>query len=211
MTVTRFPAVLGLDTSLTRAGIAIIGRHDTGIGWPWRLTDVGHGGTDDEPYHIRNRRIVTQVNAIRGIVTAAIDDGADIELGVIEGPAYGQTSGKAFDRAAVWWGCYAMLTARKIPLAIVTPSTREKFITGVGSKGNKELVLSETRSQWKVPGAPTPICRDTLRGIQNHDQADAFGLAHMGALKLGWELPIPTRRRHVENMHAVAWPDLVIA
>lgn len=208
----RPPSVLGLDTSLTRAGIAIASRdpkRDTF--WPSLLSHVGEAGSQDATYAERGRRLVRQVRAIMAIVDAAQRAGADIRLGVIEGPSYGNSSMPSYyDRAGLWWAVVAGLQARGIPFAVVAPDHRAKFICGVkpppGPSG-KKLVLDETRQRWGS-ARTTDVIADPARLVANHDQADALGVAEMGVLGAEWSVPWQVRRRHVENVHLVTWPEI---
>ena len=210
----RRPCVLALDPSLTSAGIALLARHPANIGggtWPELTAHIGRPGHDGATYLERNNRIVQQVRGITRIVDDCRRNGADIRLAVIEGPIYGMTGGHAFDRAAVWWSLHAMLTNRRIPVAVVTPSHREKFITGVtghkqATRERKARVVDEMRALWSFPNG-TEITRDPLRKIVNDDEADALGMATMGAMALNWPVPFRPRRRHVENVALVQWPE----
>ena len=145
------------------------------------------------------------------IVDAAQRAGADIRLGVIEGPSYGNSSMPSYyDRAGLWWAVVAGLQARGIPFAVVAPDHRAKFISGVkpppGPSG-KKLVLDETRQRWGS-ARTTDVIADPARLVANHDQADALGVAEMGVLGAEWSVPWQVRRRHVANVHLVTWPEI---
>jgi Holliday junction resolvasome RuvABC endonuclease subunit len=192
--------VLGLDTSLTRAGVAALdlGPETGNTAALILLTDVGHGGSDADGYPQRRTRIRAQVHSLIRIITD-LQTSHRIELAVIEGPLYGmKTLPSYFDRAILWGAICDWLDHQHIPIAVVPPATREKFITGVGSKGDKKRVLAEMRALWS-PDAP--------RRIPNHDVADALGLATAGAIHLGWRMPFRLRRCHVENVALIAWPQ----
>lgn len=191
------PVVLGLDPSLVRAGIAAVARTE-----PASMalrTDVGWDGEDAADYPERRTRIRTQMHSIVRIVQR-LRATHDITLAVIEGPIYGcRGYGQYFDRAILWGGVCDWLDVQGIPIAVVSPSSREEFITGVGSKGDKPRCLAEMRALW---------CPANPRQIANHDQADALGLATAGAIHLGWRMPFIPQRRHVENVARVTWPDI---
>jgi Holliday junction resolvasome RuvABC endonuclease subunit len=187
--------VVGLDTSLVRAGIAAIAHTDPAH--IVALADVGHGGNDTDGYPQRRQRIRAQVHSIINHIQA-LREQHTVELVVIEGPMYGmKTLPSFFDRAIVWGGVCDWLDFHSIPIAVVAPATREKFITGVGSKGDKPRVLAEMRALW---------CPDEPRRIPNHDIADALGLATAGAIHRGYRLPFQLRYRHVENVATITWP-----
>jgi hypothetical protein len=212
------PSVLGLDPSLRRAGLAIVSQHPAGKWWPSYLTHRGEDGKATATYQDRGRRLVRQARALMGSVDAARIGGADIRLGVIEGPIPGMTSGHAFDRGGLWWALYTGLMSRSIPIAVVTPAHREKFIAGVSLRPNartglttpeaKKRILEETQARWRNLRDHPPAGVTVLEPA-NHDQADALGLADMGVLHLD-EAGVPwrPRRRHVENRALVEWPQL---
>jgi hypothetical protein len=217
----RRPAVLGLDPSLTSAGVALVARHPDGVGgelltWPMMTVHLGQPGKDGASYADRNTRIVKLVREHVTIIDRCRAAGAHIRLAVIEGPIYGMTGGHAFDRAALFWGIYAALANRGIPVAVVTPSHREAFITGKSghstpTKERKALVLDEIRKLWAFPKAQSgsEISLDPDRKIVNNDEADALGLATMGAMGLKWPMPFRLLRRHIENVAKVTWPEVV--
>jgi Holliday junction resolvasome RuvABC endonuclease subunit len=189
--------VLGIDPSLTRAGVAAIANTADGAELG-ALADVGHAGSDADGYPQRRTRIRAQVHSLIRIIDQ-LRAGHDVELAVIEGPMYGmKTLPSYFDRAVLWGALCDWLDHQHIPIAVVPPATREKFITGIGSKGDKPRVLAEMRALWS-PGEP--------RRIPNHDVADALGLATAGAIHLGWPMPFRLRRRHIENVALITWPQ----
>lgn len=189
-------AVLGLDPSLTRAGVAAIVR-ERGLGTvarPGVITDVRSTGYEGAPWWRRSRRIMSQVREFAAIVNE-IHAVTPIVAAAIEGPAWGMNSPGTHQRVGLWWALFSVLDAKRIPVTVVNPITRGMFITGVApnsmpSKDHKELVLAESRAAWF----------DDAHRIKNHDQADALGMAHMVALHLGWRLPVEQRRRYVENI-----------
>ncbi|WP_260973326.1 hypothetical protein [Mycolicibacterium llatzerense] len=206
----RRPSVVGLDTSLTRAGIAVSSLDPQRQQfWPSLLTHIGATGNKDATWDERCDRLVLQLKGIVGYVDAAIRVGADIRLAVIEGPSYGSSHMPGYyDRAGLWWPVYAALRARRIPVVVVVPDHRGKFVCGVkppsGDPG-KRLVLGETRIRW------TGYLDNPNRFIANHDQADALGLCEMGVLGAKWPVPWSIRRRHVENVAAVGtWPAVTL-
>ena len=174
--------VCGIDPSLTNTGIAVLTH-----GQPTLITNTGIGGHDGADYRTRSRRL----RAVCSRVLATIP--TDIELAIIEGPAYGQQLPSTHDRAGLWHGLYAALDARGIPIAVCAPRTRAKWATGKGN-AQKSDVLHAVRSWWPT----TPI--------QNHDQADALILATIGAHHHGDPMPFTTKERHTTALEAIAWP-----
>jgi Holliday junction resolvasome RuvABC endonuclease subunit len=177
--------VVGIDPSLTSAGIAIL--QD---GNPVLLTSLGHAGHDADTWLIRSRRIVSQSRAIVAALPTQID------IALIEGPSYGSKFGDPWDRAALWHGLYAALSAKRVPVAVVAPKTRAKWATGKGN-ANKAQVLEAVRDDWA----------DWRSRIRNHDISDALVMAAMGACHLGDPLPIRVPEWRVKGLEAVAWPE----
>lgn len=196
------PAVLGIDPSLTRTGIAIIGRDNpTGTAAIRHLTDIGWAGHDTATYDDRLDRIEALIGAILATINHTITHrGAQLHGIAIEGPIYhAKLLPSYFDRAILFGALTSQLRRihGRTPWAVINPATREKFITGVGTRGDKPRVLTEMRNAW------TP---DNPKRIENHDQADALGLATAYAIHLGWPMPFPLQRRHVENVALITWP-----
>lgn len=191
--------VVGLDLSLTNAGIAVLTD-----GRPTLLTSVGHGGKNGASWEQRSRRIVSQSRAVIGaLMTYSGPNGGgrdgindDIDLAVIEGPSYASEFGDQFDRAALWWGVYSALAAKRVPIAVVAPGTLKKWATGKGN-AKKPDVLAAAK-EW---------CRP-----RNHDEADAAWLALLGAAKLGDViLPVELTAWRIAGFEAVKWPEVVTA
>lgn len=185
--------VCGLDLSLTNAGIAVLTD-----GRPTLLTSVGHGGKNGASWEQRSRRIVSQSRAVIGALRdyfGPYPAGVTPDLAVIEGPSYASEFGDQFDRAALWWGVYSALAAKRVPIAVVAPGTLKKWATGKGN-AKKPDVLAAAK-EW---------CRP-----RNHDEADAAWLALMGATKLGDHPPVELTSWRIAGFEAVKWPEVVTA
>lgn len=176
--------VCGIDPSLTNTGIAILSD-----GQPMLLRSIGHGTLSGRSYAHRSDRIVSQC---RAVMDAVISREAT-DLAVIEGPAYGACNASTHDGSGLWWGLYSTLRARRIPIAVIAPTTRAKWATGKGN-ADKTTVLTTVRSWW--PNTH----------VANHDQADALVLAAIGAFHAGDPMPFPVKERHTANLAAVQWP-----
>lgn len=182
-------SIIGIDPSLTSCGIAVLGcdnsaKPSTRI---VTLRSVGHPGTDADDWATRSDRIVSQAHHVLRTLPG------DLELAIIEGPAYGQHMPSTHDRAGLWWGLFSGLRAQRIPVAVCAPSSRAKWITGKGT-AKKTEVLAAIRKHWPD------------NQIRNHDEADAVGMACIAAHKLGWTLPFEIKDRHTVGLDAVAWP-----
>lgn len=194
--------IVGLDLSLVRTGIAVLSTLPPAVKVcgdvaPVLLRSVGEDGTRADSYQVRSRRVRRQCTAVMGILGKL---GDDIVLAVVEGPIYGmKVLPSYFDRAGLWHGVYGALDAARIPVAVVSPTTSHQFMTG-RAHAEKAALVEETSTWWPQPRGP-------LR-VDNHDEADALGLAVMGAMHLRMTLPFRPRRRHHNAVHAVEWPKL---
>lgn len=164
--------VVGLDLSLTCSGIAICVE-----------TRTGH-------------RMLTETIKSKGKRAALIPDrharitelGRDIlhhaavaDLVVIEGPFAGTKGGSPIDRFALWWWVVGGLVRREVPVAVVSPTSLKLAIAGKGNCDKAALSASLVRLWPEVD-------------VTSSDVADAAGLAHLGAVWLGW--PVTTLERH---------------
>lgn len=194
--------VVGLDLSLTNAGIAVVAdSRRAGVAWPFLLRTCGRDGHKGEDYRRRSRRVRKQVRDITDILAAC----GRPDLVVIEGPIYGGTFLPSyFDRAILFGGVYAYFDARDIPIAVVPPATGHMFTTGKGSmpknpEALKPAIVAAVSAM--VPGV----------AVADHDIADALGYAFMGAMALGVALPFRARRWQHEAVRNVVWPSTAAA
>lgn len=184
--------VVGLDLSLVRTGVTVLRPASDDVARPKVLRDCGYSLPDDAGYDDRSDRIVSQCQTIARIIDNLPRRPA---LAVVEAPIFPErVMPSYFDRAALWNGVWSALKAREIPRAVVVTTTLKKWVTGTG-RADKELVLEEVRRWW--PSLHIP----------NHDVADSSGCAAMAAMKLGWRLPFDKRRRHLEGLVTVNWPE----
>lgn len=93
------------------------------------------------------------------------------ELVVIEGLAFGANDPSAHERAALHYIVRCNLWSEVTPVLVVAPSSLKKFITGKGS-AKKEMVILEVFKRWGVTA-------------KDNNEADAAGLAYLGAAWLG--------------------------
>jgi len=177
------PVVIGLDPSMTAAGIAIIAQHTAPT-----LRTIGSTGHRVDVIALRSTRIVKQAAA----VLACVDPAST--LVVIEGPSYGSHTPDTWDRAGLWWGIVAGCRSRGVPVAVCAPQTRAKWATGSG-RADKTRVLAAMGELW-----PEVTIRDD-------NQADALAFATMGGQMLGWDVPELCHQRAC--LAAVAWPQEV--
>lgn len=183
--------IVGIDPSLTNCGIAVLECDNPPKPSTAKVTllrSVGHAGHNADDWATRSKRIVTQARYVLSLIPR------DVELAVIEGPAYGTNLPSTHDRAGLWWGLLSGLLAAQIPTAVVNPKTRAKWATGKGN-AQKPDVLAAVRNQWPDTRVP------------NHDCADALTLASMGALWSGWTLPFDVQTWQHNGLQSVTWPQ----
>lgn len=187
--------VVGIDLSLTSTGLAFINPDNHRI----EIATIGSKGKRADSLHSREVRITTLANNIVDWACALVDP----ELAVIEAPSFGSSGGSAFDRAGLWWQIVRGLRAAEVPVVQVAPTTRAKYLSGDG-RADKKVVMAhaiETYTDLLMAG----------KRITKDDEADAIGLAAMGARWLGWpveayELPV----KNLEAMRSPKWAESVV-
>lgn len=167
--------IVGIDPSLTAAGIAILSSPATADtpNAP-RLASVGASGKRGASLPERSIRVGDQTARILKAMPPSV------RLVVIEALPLGVPNPNAAslyqERAALVIRLVEWLARRKIPVVDVSTSTLKKFATGNG-RAEKAEVVDAMRSLW-----PHAVVRDD-------NQADALALATAGAMYLGWHEP----------------------
>lgn len=186
--------VLGLDMSLTSTGLAL-----ARDGKLVRTANVKTAGKRDDSLSDRHRRL-RKIEA--HVVQFMQWDWQSLDLAVIEAPSFGSVGGSSHDRSGLWWMVVDLMLGQwDIPVVAVAPKTRAKYITGSGN-ADKSDVLKAARDQYdSEPWV-----------IENHDQADAAGLAAMGARYLGEPLEDEITAAQEAAFKVVkAWPPMLDA
>lgn len=187
------PYVLGLDPSLARAGITVLRRADDGVARPKVLRDTGYSLPDTAGWDEHSDRIVVNAREVYGIIDRLPERPV---LALIEAMIPPKNALPSYmERVALWYGIWSGLKARNIPRTVIQPGTLKAWATGAG-RADKDMVLAEVRTWWPAIN------------IANHDIADSAVCAAMCAKRLGWTLPFPTRRRHLDSLTSVRWPEL---
>lgn len=179
---------VGLDLSLTATGIAVIEHRPSGLSVD--LHSVGSKGHKGDTLKGRHARL----DDLRDRIMRHVD-GAD--LVVIEGPSFGaQRQGGTHDRAGLWWMVMDALhlwDTGAAAVAEVPPATLKKYLTGKGNAGKDEVLLAVARRYADID-------------VRTNDQADALGLAAMGARHLGHPIDdLP--KLNLSAMDAVRWEE----
>ena len=175
--------VVGIDTSLTDTGIALI--RDPQPQAPVELRRVRSKGKATDTLSQRRERL----DRIAGqIVRETLSIGP--ELVVIEAPSFGSKHGHAHDRSGLWWLVVFSLTAH-VPVLEVAPTKRMKYATGKGQVA-KDVVLTSVvrRYPWVQ--------------VADNNEADALVLAAIGARLLGAPVEPDLPKGHLGAMDGLS-------
>ena len=155
---------VGLDLSLTSAGIALVGEAG-GVS----TVAVGEKGRAGASWGERGERIERQAVAI----LEHVPEGAFV---VVEGPSYGSFSTSTWDRAGLWHRVVAGCRAKGCKVSVAAPTNAKLFLAGHAHAGKRAMVAMARLNS----GLP----------IGTDDEADAYALAMMGRARLdGHDLP----------------------
>jgi len=170
----------GLDLSLTCTGIAIC--LETSRGTKMVTDTITSKGKRAASLVERHARLTELGNGI-------LHHAGVCDLAVIEGLFTGPKAGSLIDRAALFWFVAGGLIRREVPVAIVPPTSLKLAIFGSGKADKVQLALAVQRLWPDFDG--------------NADMADAAGLAHLGAVWLGMDVPTLERHKTVK----AEWPE----
>jgi Holliday junction resolvasome RuvABC endonuclease subunit len=173
--------VAGLDLSLTCTGIAICVETSRGTNM---VTDTSKSKGKRAASMIDRHARLTELG--NGILHHA----AVCDLAVIEGLFTGPKAGSLTDRAALFWFVAGGLIRREVPVAIVPPTSLKLAIAGAGNADKAALAVALMRLWPDVD-------------VTSSDVSDAAGLAHLGAVWLGMDVPTLERHRTVK----AEWPE----
>jgi Holliday junction resolvasome RuvABC endonuclease subunit len=110
---------------------------------------------------------------------------AGADLVVVEGAAYGK-SFKAFDMGGLFWTVTHMLWKHGIKLAVIPPPTLKVYVAGSGRASKAQMLIAARKTYGDMVH------------LDDHNQADAFGLAAMGAHSIGYVLrEVPEKNARV--------------
>lgn len=156
--------VLGIDSSLTATGLAIVDLDD--ILAPEVHTIASKPG--DLPGI--DGRVQRQARICRQLLDHATVAFLDAEppLVVIEQPAYSSRTGHQHDRSGLWWRIIDRLLERQANIVEASPTSRARYATGKGNASKDEVLLAVARRYPHVD-------------VSNNNEADALVLAAMGA------------------------------
>lgn len=179
--------VVGIDTSLTSTGIAVVDD-----GRIILLDSVKSTGKAGDSVITKTHRIQSCADRVLAIVNRYSP-----QLIVIEGPSFNSRFGAPHDRAGLWWGIVIPLILDGKNVAVAPPTCRAKYGTG---KGNAKKVDVTAAVRGTYQGL-------TTERIANDDEGDALILAAMGARRLG--MPVVGESltdAQLDGLRAVSWP-----
>lgn len=186
------PIVVGLDLSLTGAGLAVVSR-DPAVGVHTTVRGSKTCGDEIAP---RADRLVNLTADLIGIITALPRPPA---LVVVERPTFGRAGGAVTDRAGLWWlVCSRIARGLQLPIVDVVNNHLKMYATGSGggAAASKDAVLAETVRRYQHV-APT---------LADNNEADALQLAALGLDRLTGYPLVELPQTHRRAVTAVKWP-----
>lgn len=171
--------VVGLDLSLTGAGIAVL--------------DGGEVTVRTVKSKTAGMRVIDRLARLATMRSHIAEELQGAHLAVIEQPAYSQTNGHSHDRSGLWWLVVDLASAMGVDVVEVSPTTVKKYATGTGS-ADKDAMVWTTAREW--PG---------LERIDNN-ACDALWLAAMGRAHLDPDTALHTvTKARAATLKVVAW------
>lgn len=183
-------AVVGVDASIASTGLVVLSERAQAF---HRVQTKPRG--EDVMSRIERMResVVATVRRIEPILLGAQ---VDVDVVVIEMPAFGKNNSGTHQLAGHWWLMVHAL-AKYAPVAQVATGTLKKFATGDGSS-SKEAVHAAA-----VAAFPHSVPEGFKAG---NDVADASVLASMGAAWLGFEFGGVFASSGMASVQSVRWP-----
>jgi crossover junction endodeoxyribonuclease RuvC len=176
--------VVGIDFSMTCTGIGILTCGRDGLVHADAATADSAGHNKDSLVQRRAR--------LRGLRDTVLAHALPADLAVVEGVVTARLKGGSpLDRHYGWWLIVDSLIKNDVPVATVDPASLKLAVAGSG-KADKAAVAIAIERLW--PGLE----------VSSSDVSDAVGLAHLGAVHLGWDVKTLDRHRQVK----AAWPVL---
>lgn len=194
--------VWGIDPSLTGTGIARI-VEEVDYDDDLNETKTYRVETWTIPSKPANDKTITartnRLSDIAGKVFGSTKHDPLIPLAVayglfaIEGPASIRGAGSMWDRAGLWWKLVGRITRAENPIGIVPPTVVKKWATGRGNADKSAVAVAMTKL---LPNA----------NPQNDNEADALALAHMAAVRAGFDVPRRSWQTD-ELLNKGEWPE----
>jgi len=145
--------IVGLDISMTGTGTAVWSAGE------WLGTyKFGRNGHNDETLRQRRSRITTLADQVH-----AVAEPHDIDLVMVEQPAYSRGGAGTWDRAGVWWAILGPYVDYRCHIIEVAPNTIKKFATDDGRASKTQMIAAMLK---RHPDA----------GVMDDNTADAVAL-----------------------------------
>lgn len=177
--------VIGLDISLSRTGVAVLGCTPRDE-WTTHAFTV--------PTAPGGREAADQLDRMNRIAATVADTCAHADLVVIEGGAYASRTAQAHTLAGCWWIVYSRIVRREVPVVVVPPKTLKKYITGSGNAGKLDVAVTIARLWPEVE-------------LTTSDACDALGLACIGAALMRLPVPWPETKYRTEVLAGLPRSD----
>lgn len=181
------PHVIGLDPSLTAAGVA------SSQGW---CKTVGYVKAKSKDPGITQLPHLQRYEAMTRLSWEIVDLIGQPDLIVIEAPAFTRSGGGAHERSYLWWSLFGAFKLRHIPVAVMSIQQRLTYATGKGS-GSKGVVVDAVARRWPM---------FATGGDDNLADAAVFCAAGMDWL--GHPLAV-VPATHRAALSKVAWPTTI--
>lgn len=178
--------VLGIDPSLTGTGVALI-EEQSDI----RAVTVSTCTSGRTTLQGLDGRVQRQARICAEIL--AFLAGRDVDLAVIEAPAYDSRTGQQHDRSGLWWRIIDRFYELDVPVAEVTTGGLKKYATGKGNAKKDEVLVAVVRRYPAVE-------------VDNNNEADALVLAAMGARHIGRPIEESLPQLNLQALAKVGWP-----
>jgi hypothetical protein len=152
---------IGLDTSLTSSGLAVIWSPTEIVVTRHRSKKLQDGWGD---LHRRIKAITGSVLDAAGVIMRG-------DIVALEDPIYGAIGNSGHQSSGLWWSLYSEFRARGATVVGVNSSHRKMYATGAGSgaKASKDAVLAAA------------IKRYPEQNLTGNDEADAMIIAALVA------------------------------
>ena len=169
------PKFAGIDPSLTRAGVVTYNT-ETQERYVASFSSPNSGASVADKHH-------RLMNHAEQIVKSSMLTGGKPTIVAIEAPAFSSNTGKAWDRAGLWWYVVRLFMENGCTVIEIPPTSRAKYATGKGNAGKDEVMLAVSRNYPEFD-------------IKNNDEADAVALCAMIARLAGspYDGDIPKNR-----------------
>lgn len=188
--------VVGLDLDLAKCGIGIVtlrpGRGDCSVSSAKLTSPLRKTGDPDPKTGRPTECLRDRYDRISDISGQAWHHASTADLVVIENKFAGSPGGKSIDRHGAYWHVVGRCLRKGIPVVEVAPTSLKLAIADSG-RADKAAVAGALARLW-----PDLV-------IGSDDEVDAVGLAHIGAVRLGWPVVALERHRSVKCV----WPPFV--